>query len=88
MNTKPVYRVELAEDGCDVEFAGDCDTIKEARALASSNPTTLPKSLYDTAKAAGHVAGMNAPSVAVSGDCEPIEWVGDFAISRVIVIDQ
>lgn len=77
------YRVELAQDGCDVEFAGDCDTLAEARELAATTPRTLPRSMYDTARAAGHVAGMTAPVGGSAEPTEPIEWIGDYAITAI-----
>lgn len=68
------YNVYRAPEGSSPAFYGFVETIDEARELAATG-RCLEKSLWDTARAAGHCAGINAPS----GDeaDEPEEWFGD-----------
>ena len=71
------YLVYLALDGCDLEYCGECETLAAAKEYAATSPAGLPRSLWDTARAAGHCAGLHAPT-RESG--EPVAWVGDYAI--------
>lgn len=57
------YNVYRLEDGEDPVFLGEATTLAKAKAIAAKRDRNagLPKSLYGTARAAGHVAGMSAP---------------------------
>ena len=70
------YRVYEAPDGCDPSFCAECDTLDEATTLADSEPAGLPKSQWDTARAAGHCAGMSAPDGGEEDEA-PISWHGE-----------
>jgi hypothetical protein len=67
-------RVYEAPEGCDPSFCGEYDTLADAQAAAVTEPAGLEKSLWDTARAAGHCAGMSAPEGGEEG--EPISWHG------------
>jgi len=67
------YNVYYAPDGCDSSFVGFAETIEDARAMAGQGG--LEKSLWDTARAAGHCAGMTAPEGEEAE--EPDEWFGE-----------
>lgn len=54
------YNVYYAPDGCDESYVGFADTMDDAKAMVGSDG--LPGSLYDSARAAGHCAGMTAPN--------------------------
>jgi hypothetical protein len=69
------YRIYEAPDGCDMSYCGERDTLAEAKAFAETEPTGLQKSLWDTARAAGHCAGKSAPHGGIEDD-EPISWHG------------
>ena len=73
MTTK--YRVYRAPEGCDSSFCGEYDTLAEAQQAAETEPAGLERSLWDTARAAGHCGGLTAPSGGVEDD-EPISWHG------------
>lgn len=69
------YRVYLAEDGSDLIYCGERDTLAEAQSLAATEPAGLEKALWDTARAAGHCAGFRAPEGGEEDD-EPMSWHG------------
>lgn len=69
------YRVYDVTEGCDPSFCGEYDTLAEARAVAETEPAGLEKSLWDTARAAGHCGGKSAPCGGVEDD-ETISWHG------------
>jgi hypothetical protein len=75
MMTK-AYRVYKAPDGCDVSFCGEFATLAEAQAHALTEPAGLERSLWETARAAGHCAGMTAPGGGDESD-EPLSWHGN-----------
>lgn len=70
------YRVYDAPEGCDLSFCGEYVTLQEAQSAADDEPEGLPKSLWDTARAAGHCGGQRAPEGGIEDD-EPISWHGD-----------
>jgi len=67
------YRVYHAPEGGDLAYCGDASTLRQARRLAGGGG--LPRSMWDTARAAGHVCGMTAPDGGYE-DSEPCEWCG------------
>ena len=73
---KTAYRVYDAAEGCDLIFCGEYDTLAEAQSIAAAEPAGLGQSLWDTARAAGHCAGMTAPEGGDESD-EPISWHGE-----------
>lgn len=75
------YNVYRLPDGCTEEFAGFVETQEQAEQLAKRGKT-LPQSLYGTARAAGHCAGLYAPDKS-GEDTEPTEWWGDFCAVAV-----
>lgn len=80
-----MYRVYEAPEGCSQIFCGEFPTLQEAVACADSEPAGLEKSLWDTARAAGHCGGMSAPEGGEEGD-EPLSWhgaKGNYCVVRV-----
>lgn len=73
------YLVFLASDGCDEEYLGEVGSIRAAKQMAAQHARgeryALAKSLYDTARAAGHCLGTSAPP-ARDEVGEPVEWFG------------
>lgn len=68
------YNVYLAEEGSDMSFLGRATSLRAARRLAAHGAQGLDASLWDTARVAGHCAGMSAPE-GIEDD-EPAEWFG------------
>lgn len=83
---KKAYRVYEAAEGCDLVFCGERRTLAEARALAATEPTGLEKSLWDTARAAGHCGGLTAPDGGTEAD-EPCSWYGNHCVVAVEYAD-
>ena len=54
MLKRQTYRVYEAAVGSDLVFCGELDDLTEARKFANSEPAGLPRSLWDTARVAGH----------------------------------
>lgn len=69
------YRVYRAPDGCDPMYCGEFDEYDAAVRHAESEPVGLEKCLWQTARAAGHCAGMHAPDDCEESD-EPVSWHG------------
>lgn len=69
------YNVYRAPDGCGESYYGFAKTLDDAKALAASGPS-IEEALYDTARAAGHCAGIPAPDKSHEAD-EVEEWFGD-----------
>lgn len=80
------YRIYFAPAGSDLEFLGEFRTlesaIKKANSASCRLTVGLPASDWETARAAGQVAGMTAPDIRGEEEEEPIEWIGDFCIVR------
>lgn len=53
------YNVYRAQDGCAEEYFGFASTLRSARKMIRGS--ALPRSLYATARAAGHCGGLSAP---------------------------
>ena len=72
------YHVYRAAEGQDESFLGMAETLDDARALAATATEGLPASLYETARAAGHVDGLYAPDKSGEADAESgeHEWAG------------
>lgn len=70
------YRIYDAPEGCDQIFCGEYDTLAEAQEAADGEPGGLPRSMWDTARAAGHCGGLTAPDGGTE-DEEPISWHGE-----------
>lgn len=71
------YNVYNAPEGCSESYYGFAATLADARKLAAKGKgRALEASLYDTARAAGHCAGLSAPDKTNEAD-EPEEWFGD-----------
>lgn len=70
------YRVYDAPEGDDMAFCGEFATKQEAQEFAATQPRGLERSLWDAASAAGHCAGMYAPSGGCEAD-EPLSWHGE-----------
>jgi len=68
------YNVYHAPDGSDESFLGFVSSLRAARKLAAHGDE-LPRSLYDTAQAAGHCAGISAPDKSHEAE-EPAAWFG------------
>lgn len=84
--TRTTWRVYYAPDGCDPSYCGECDTREEAETLAESEPAGLPRAQWDTARTAGHCAGMTAPDGGEE-DEEPASWHGAdgwYCVVRVV----
>jgi hypothetical protein len=75
MTTVVRYRVYEAAEGCDPIFCGEYDSLEDAQDAAESEPGGLPKAMWDTARAAGHCAGMTAPGGGEEDEA-PISWHG------------
>lgn len=73
---KTAYRVYEAAEGSDLIFCGEFDDQFTAETVADSAPGGIPRSLWDTARAAGHCAGMVSPEGGVEDD-EPLSWHAD-----------
>lgn len=71
---KTAWRVYCCPDGCCASYCGEYDTQEEAEAIAESEPVGLEESLWATARAAGHCAGMTAPGD--GEEDEPLSWHG------------
>lgn len=69
------YRIYKVPDGCSPSFCGERETLAEAKAFAETEPAGLERSLWDTARSAGHCDGMSAPDGGVEDD-ESISWHG------------
>lgn len=77
MKKKIGYAVYRAADGCSEEYYGRVTSLRAARTLAARG-NSLPKSEYDTARAAGHCCGLSAPHLD-EGEMESEEataWFG------------
>jgi hypothetical protein len=70
------YRVYRAEDASDPAFCAEYDTRAEAQECAEREPDGLEKSMWETARAAGHVGGQVAPDAAGIEADEPVSWHG------------
>lgn len=80
---KTTYRVYEAADGCDLVFCGEFETRAKAESVAKREPAGLERSLWDTARAAGHCDGMHAPEGGIEDD-EPETWQGNHYVVRVL----
>lgn len=67
------YHVIRHADGCSPEYCGTCDSMTEARTLAESMPSGLPKHMWATSRIAP-IHGLVAPEL--DDDAEAIEWHG------------
>lgn len=72
---KTAWRVYCCPDGCCASYCGEYDTQEEAEAIAESEPIGLEESLWATARAAGHCAGLTAPDPDGEED-DPQSWHG------------
>jgi len=81
------YRVYLAVDGSDVAFCGQYPKIMDGMEAAwearKAKKSGLAKSEWETARKAGHVAGMVAPDAYGEEEDEAIAWIGDYCVVRV-----
>lgn len=68
------YNVYRAEEGSCESYYGFAETLEEAEAMAKGH--ALDASLYETAIAAGHCAGLEAPDKTNEAE-EPTKWFGD-----------
>ena len=68
------YNVYHAPEGNDESYLGFVASLRAARHLAATG-NELPRSLYDTANAAGHVNGLAAPDKSCEAD-EAEAWFG------------
>lgn len=84
LEPRVTFRVYRAPDGCDAEFVGEYDTQEEAEDAAEKATSGLPRSMWDTARAAGHVAGLYAPSAEGEEDEEPESWHGPDGVNYVV----
>ena len=73
---RTAYRVIHAPEGSDPSYCGEFDSLTDAQAYAATEPDGLESSLHDTARAAGHCAGMHAPDTAGDESPEAISWHG------------
>lgn len=75
---EPDYVVMHSPEGSDEEYIGSAKTLEAAREMAAEfdrgERGSLEKSLWDTARTAGHCGGISAPPE--MSDDEPIEWLG------------
>lgn len=74
MAERITYRVYHAPEGCDPSYCGEYDDRDEAAQAAAADPRGLEQSLWDTARAAGHCAGLTAPDD--GEESEPLSWHG------------
>lgn len=72
---KTTYRVYEAPDGCGTTFCGEFASEAEAQEYAATEPSGLSECLYETARQAGHVCGMEAPDGGTEDD-DPVGWYG------------
>jgi len=79
------YHVYYAPDGCDDCYVGEAASLDEARALMESGQKGLERSLWDTARAAGHCAGLVAPETEHEDD-EPLEWGGPEGYHCIVAV--
>lgn len=75
MKTVIGYNVYRAQDGSSPSYYGFAATLEEAKQLASKG-RSLEESLWDTARTAGHCAGISAPDQSHE-DEEPAAWFGE-----------
>lgn len=68
------YHVYHAPDGSGESYLGFATSLRAARRLAATG-RELPESLYATARAAGHCAGLQAPDTSHEAS-EPTAWFG------------
>ena len=73
---RQTYRVYEAAVGSDLVFCGELDDLRDAMKFANSEPAGLPKSLWDTARVAGHVGGLLAPDLRGDEADEVCSWHG------------
>jgi len=59
MTTK--FRLYYSPEGCDLSYCGEFGTAAEAEDFADGDPRGLPRSMWDTARAAGGCDRLNAP---------------------------
>lgn len=74
LEPKTAWRVYCCPDGCCASYCGEYDTQEEAEEIAESEPIGLEESMWATARAAGHCAGMTAPGD--GEEDEPESWHG------------
>ena len=67
------YAVFCCPEGGDESFLGIVPTLRDARRLAAGGNRGLERCLYDTARLAGHCAGLRAPPGRYG---EPSCWFG------------
>jgi len=81
------YEVYYAPDGATQQYCGEFDSYEEAAEAAEQEPEGLTESLWETARAAGHVGGMYAPSGGDEDD-EPLSWHGADGFYCVIGVSR
>lgn len=79
------YRVYEAAEGSDLVYCGEYETLTEAQSVAEREPGGLSRSDWETARNAGHCAGMTAPSGGVEAD-EPVSWHGESGAHCVVAV--
>jgi hypothetical protein len=67
------YNVYYCPEGHGESFIGRVETLAEAWELEGAS--SLPECLYDTARTAGHCAGLSAPDK-TGEDLDRAEWFG------------
>lgn len=77
------YNVYRAADGSDEEFYGFVETLEQAKKLAKTG-RSLEASMYATAEAAGHCAGLYAPDKSNEG--RVVEWFGDDGLDCAVEV--
>jgi len=75
MNKIIGYNVYRCADGCAEEFYGFAKSLAAARRLAKGR--SLAASMYDTARAAGHCGGLEAPDKSSEGG-EVAKWFSQY----------
>lgn len=82
---RTAYRLYYAPEGGDISYCGEYETESEAIEAADRDPRGLECSLWDTARAAGHVAGMHAPD-GNGSEAENGEWCGPDGHHHVVAV--
>lgn len=72
------YNVYYAPEGGGETYYGFAESLEDAKRLADNSPTGLDEALYQTAIAAGHCGGLEAPDKSFeTKDLGSIIWFGD-----------
>ena len=74
------YNLYYAPDGCDEEYVGEYASLEEASVAAAAGKRGLEKSLWDTARAAGHCGGLYAPETMNETE-DAYEWLSEFHVA-------